>query len=130
MLVLLPIIETEASVKTKEFVSAMTISAFLVACASASYKPREEGFTNFGYEETKVSDHEYLIDYYGAKSDTFSMLEALWRKRAEEVCQSKNYQASFEVKTYEGKTFILLPPFVYYDKEGWPLLKGRLACAA
>ena len=48
------VIEMEASVKTKEFVMAMSVAVFLAGCASAGYKPRAEGFTNFGYEETKV----------------------------------------------------------------------------
>jgi hypothetical protein len=48
--------------------------------------------------------------------------------RAAEVCNSKNYQANVKRETYQGKTFILLPPFVYYDESGWPLLKGELTC--
>jgi len=105
-------------------------AAFLAGCASASYKQRDEGITHFGYEQKKIAENEFAIDYYGAKSDSYEKLEELWRKRAEEVCKSKNYQASFARETYEGKTLLLLPPFVYYDKDGWPLLKGRLSCVA
>ena len=105
-------------------------AAFLAGCASATYKPRNEGMTRFGYEQTKISENEYTIDYYGAKSDSYKKLEELWHMRAKEVCKSKKYQADLSKETYEGKTFILLPPFVYYDKASWPLLKGKLSCAA
>ncbi|KPJ91425.1 MAG: hypothetical protein AMJ53_11700 [Gammaproteobacteria bacterium SG8_11] len=104
--------------------------AFLAGCASATYKPRNEGLTRFGYEETKTAENEYSIDYYGAKSDSYEKLEELWRKRAEEVCKSHNYQAILAKEAYDGKTFLLIPPFIYYDKASWPLLKGKLSCAA
>ena len=105
------------------------VIALLGGCASASFKARDEGFTHFGYEEKKVSGNEYTIDYYGAKSDSYEKLEELWRKRAGEICKTENYQASFAKETYKGKTFLLVPPFVYYDKSDWPLLKGKLVCA-
>jgi hypothetical protein len=115
--------------KIRGLVLTMVTLVFLAGCASASFKSRDEGFTRFGYEEKKVSGYEYAIDYYGAKSDSYEKLEGLWRKRAEEICQTKNYQASFAKETYQGKTFLLVPPFVYYSKSGWPLLKGKLVCA-
>ena len=102
----------------------------LSGCATASYKSRSDGFTNYGYEEKKIAENKYSIDYYGAKSDSYEKLEKFWRMRAEEKCKSKDYQADVKRQTYEGKTFILLPPFVYYDKSGWPVLKGELTCAA
>ncbi len=111
-------------------ISALLATVLLAGCASATYKPRDEGITRFGYQQTRISENEYSIDYYGAKSDSYEKLEELWRVRAEEVCKSKDLQAEISRETYEGKTFLLLPPFVYYDEAGWPLLKGRLRCVA
>jgi hypothetical protein len=115
-------------VNLKTFALSVLAVAFAAGCASATYKPRDEGITRFGYEQAKISETEYTIDYYGAKSDSYEKLEELWRQRAEEVCKSKNYRASLAKETYEGKTLLLLPPFVYYDKTSWPLLKGKLSC--
>ena len=112
----------------RPLVPVASLCVLLAACASAGYKPRSEGMTRFGYEEHKLSETEYALDYYGAKSDGYEKLEQLWRKRAEVLCQSKSYEANLTQDTYEGKTFILLPPFVYYDKSGWPVLKGKLVC--
>jgi hypothetical protein len=114
-------------VKQTSIVSTV-LAAFLVGCASASYKPRNAGITHFGYDQIKISENEYALEYYGAKSDPYEKLEEFWHRRAEEVCKSKNYQADFSRGTYEGKTLLLLPPFIYYDKEDWPLIKGKLRC--
>jgi hypothetical protein len=106
----------------------ISITIIASGCATASYKSRDDGFTNYGYEEKKIEDNKFAIEYYGAKSDSYEKLEAYWHMRAAEVCNSKNYQANVKRETYQGKTFILLPPFVYYDESGWPLLKGELTC--
>jgi uncharacterized protein YceK len=108
----------------------ISIIVIISGCATASYKSREAGFTNYGYEENKIDENKYSISYYGAKSDSYEKLEEFWHMRAKEVCHSTNYQANVKRETYEGKTFILLPPFVYYDNSGWPLLKGELTCNA
>ena len=106
----------------------ISITLVVSGCATAGYKSREDGFTNYGYEENKIGENKYAIDYYGAKSDSYEKLEIFWHMRAKEVCHSDIYQANLKHETYEGKTFILLPPFVYYDESGWPLLKGELSC--
>jgi hypothetical protein len=100
----------------------------LGGCATASYKSTSDGFTNYGYEETKLSESSYLIKYFGAKSDTYEHLEELWHRRAKELCGSDSYQSETEQTTYAGKDFVLLPPIVYYDETKWPMVTGNLTC--
>lgn len=100
----------------------------VTGCASASYKARSEGDTDYGYEQKQIADNRYSLDYYGARKDSYEKLEAFWYRRAQEICQSRNYQSDIKRETYSGKTFILLPVFMYYDKSRWPMLKGELTC--
>lgn len=111
--------------KTLSFVAALII---ITGCASASYKAREEGITNFGYEQKQLSSNSYTLDYYGARSDSYEKLEKFWHRRAEDICGVKKYSARIKRERYSGQRFIILPVFMYYDESKWPMIKGELLC--
>jgi hypothetical protein len=97
---------TEMNMKTLVI---LTCVAGVSGCSS--YKPRDDGFFNVGYEETALADGRYQLIYYGSDHDDAEDVKQLWHRRARELCAGAEYRAEHTLTgTWTSNGYVALPP--------------------
>jgi len=109
--------------------SALLLAIFAIFVGGCStYKARDKGIGNMGYEEKKLEDGTYFLSYYGSSFDGEEDVREKWNRRAIELCGKGKFQSDVSTKewTYDG--YIVLPPLIFKTDAVSPLIEGKLAC--
>jgi len=96
----------------------------LCACIPLSYQPKS-GL--YGYEETKINNSTYDLNYYGAEGEE-SSTQKFWHKRAAELCGKNKYLGKPDVMVREVCRNEISGTTPYRACYNIPVYWGRVTC--
>lgn len=104
--------------------SPVLLLALLCGCATIEYGPLGgKPAARFAYKETLNGERRYTLMIVGAGAPDMSVMQAMWDRRAQELCGSSNYSKSI----FRADRSTLLYGY-HGGAAGQPVLEGFLDC--
>jgi len=101
----------------------------VIASGCSSYKAREDGVFNVGYEEIKLEEGGYRLTYYGSDHDDEEEVKKLWHRRAQELCSPAEYEVvNDQAGEWKSDGYVVLPPILVAAENANATFNGEVHC--
>jgi len=98
----------------------------LTGCATVEYGPLGGSpIARYAYRETQTGESRYVLAMHGPAGAEMSVMQAMWARRAQELCGEKAFTSTMYRAERPTTTY-----GYYGGAPGAPVLEGFLDCAA
>jgi len=100
------------------------ISCLIASCA-VPYAKKGSGSFKGGYEDKKLGSGHFSIQVEGNGYTSFEVIEGYFHRRANELCDGKQYSHSIERTTTQHKNYYAVSQYTLHN---FPVVIGEIKC--